>query len=283
MKILFRLLVVACSIALIACSPSLEDAKKLGFKSVQELQSAKNEGFKNAEEYAMSKGFINLKEMRQAEPLKDVDQYARSLVFVSPAEMRDLQAKGFGDFKAYAKSNGFDDPGAFREEAAKRAADPYFDFPNDEKLFIKILSEAQSQSKLAANDMAREGISNATYNRLYIYFCDRKISDWQGKIKSISATDGFGIVKIEVAPKIFLKTKQDVYSDSQYGSLISPKSDLFKEASSMQKGQSVRFSGNFIAGSRQALPRCMFELSVSTEGRLDEPEFLFKFDSIKTQ
>lgn len=46
------ILICTCIVLLTACGPSTEDAKKLGFTSVDQMKMAEKAGFKNGDEYA---------------------------------------------------------------------------------------------------------------------------------------------------------------------------------------------------------------------------------------
>ena len=53
-------------------------------------------------------------------------------------------------------------------------------------------------------------------------------------------------------------------------------SELFATVSSMSKGQEVRFSGSFLKGDAG----CIGEQSMTLDGKLEDPEFTFKFSSV---
>ncbi len=100
-------LVAVCVSLLVGCGPSLEDAKKLGFESVDEMKSLQAQGFKNKSEYGESEakklGFSNFDEMKKAisqgfkngNELAEAGKKAKDLGFDSVDEMIELNSKGF--------------------------------------------------------------------------------------------------------------------------------------------------------------------------------------------
>ncbi len=293
---------ILLGLLLTACGPSAEDAKKLGFQDTAEMKLAEKAGFKNADDFAKSKGFLNKEEMRKAEPDKTAEEYAKRLGFNNVAEFRNIQGKGFPDLLAYAKSKGFSDTDTFRkagalgiensqdydkylvkkrqeeELAAKRAADPYFDYPEDQREFIKIVTNAQQQSKSAANDMQRGGAKSQRDSALCALLSSTRVQGWRGTLAKISSnSDGFGVLAVKIAPDVTVKTWNNSFSDSRSGTLIPPGTPLFNKASGMSVGQSVKFSGNFFSGDSGD---CIREGSLSLRGKLEDPDFIFRFENL---
>ncbi|PXZ04470.1 hypothetical protein [Gilliamella apicola] len=69
--------------------------------------------------------------------------------------------------------------------------------------------------------------------------------DWVGTIKKIdSNSDGYGVLKIEIARKVYVKTLNNTLSDIFHKTLLKPNTPLFDKVANMKKGQKVKFSGN---------------------------------------
>ncbi|WP_304164229.1 hypothetical protein [Lonsdalea britannica] len=152
------------------------------------------------------------------------------------------------------------------------------ELPDKETKFIEIVNNAISETSSAKNDMQRGGIKVRRDDAICKGLKKRTVSGWVGKVKTIdSNSDGKGIFEVEIAKDVALKTWNNAFSDVNYGTLIDPRSKLFGEASSLNVGDKVIFSGSFFRGDES----CIKESSMSLSGGLKEPEFIFKFTDIK--
>lgn len=76
---------------------------------------------------------------------------------------------------------------------------------------------------------------------------------------------------------IIIKTWNNSLSDMGDHTLIEPGSAVFNTASNFSEGQIIKFSGTFLRGIEN---ECVRESSLSLQGTLDEPEFIFRFSSV---
>ncbi len=149
---------------------------------------------------------------------------------------------------------------------------------NLESEFISVVSQAQVNGSAAKNDMAVGGIKFKRDDQICSLIHDGKVNSWVGKIKSLDAnSDGYGVLSIEIAPGITLKTWNNSFSDRNDQTLINPTSPFFKTVSEMAVGDDVEFSGRFIPSENGI---CVNEASFGLHGGLSEPEFIFKFSSV---
>ena len=152
----------------------------------------------------------------------------------------------------------------------------------NQKQFIQIVRQAQSSSRVATNDMQRGGVKakrDKAICELARNSGGLNVSSWVGKIINLSANgDGKGVLGIELAPGISVKTWNNSLSDVLHHTLINPSSKLFEKASAMKVGQMVQFSGTFHPGSE---PECVYEASITLNGKISEPEFIMTFSDIK--
>jgi len=150
--------------------------------------------------------------------------------------------------------------------------------PAAEARLIQIVSSAQTESRNAENDMQRGGIKAKRDKALCEGITSLAADNWIGKIETLdSNSDGKGVLSIEIAPDITVKTWNNALSDISSKTLIEPETPLFQAASSMKKGQLVTFSGTFFAGHEGD---CLEEGSLSLRGKIQEPEYIFRFASI---
>jgi len=146
--------------------------------------------------------------------------------------------------------------------------------PALEARFIEIVSAAQGESRRAENDMQRGGIK-ARRDKALCGVMTSAVTDWIGTIEEVSSnSDGKGVLEIAIAEDIKIKTWNNALSDVGSNTLIEPGSPVFDAASAMKRGQRVAFSGVFFRGSQGD---CLQEASMSLRGKLEEPEFIFRF------
>ncbi|WP_206778340.1 lysozyme inhibitor LprI family protein [Janthinobacterium agaricidamnosum] len=150
--------------------------------------------------------------------------------------------------------------------------------PRDEAAFIDAVSQAQAAQSSAQNDMQRGGIKADRDAAICKLLASGTIQGWTGRVSKVDAnSDGKGVFAVEIAPNIFLKTWNNDLSDINDRTLMEPGSQVFKAASRMQKDSPVRLSGNFFAASESD---CIKEGSLTLRGKLKDPEFIFRFDTV---
>jgi hypothetical protein len=106
------------------------------------------------------------------------------------------------------------------------------------------------------------------------------VKDWLGTVEKVdSNSDGKGVVAVSLATGITVKTWSNDLSDISENTLIDPHSALFAAAEALKVGQAVRFSGTFFPGNRDD-NACLKEGSITLRGKVDEPEYIFKFTAL---
>ncbi len=105
------------------------------------------------------------------------------------------------------------------------------------------------------------------------------VTGWIGAVDELSSSnDGHGVLKIRLTSHLTVGTTNNALSDSiGMSTLIDPNSLVFQNASKLHKGQIVRFSGSF----EQSRDDCFNEESLTQEGSMDDPDFLFQFSEVE--
>lgn len=170
----------------------------------------------------------------------------------------------------YAANNKPKGPDAF--DTAYQSA------PTVEKDFVSTVKDAQNKAKSAENDMQLGGIRAQRDALVCRVMTNKNVSGWIGKVDNISSnSDGRGVVSISLSEDVNVKTWNNDISDYGDHTLITPGSELFEAASQLKEGDVVRFSGNFISDNEN----CIRESSLGIRGKVTEPEYIFKFNSIE--
>jgi hypothetical protein len=152
--------------------------------------------------------------------------------------------------------------------------------PENQTRFIEAVSAAQKKSKDADNDMQRGSAKSERDKNLCALVKNMKVKDWTGTITKITSnSDGKGVVEVEIAKNITVKTWNNALSDMGDHTLIEPGTKFFDFVASLKKGTKIQFSGNFFRGGSGD---CVKESSMSLRGKLEDPEFIFSFTEIGT-
>lgn len=151
--------------------------------------------------------------------------------------------------------------------------------PPEEMAFIQITQSAQKKSGEAVNDMQKGGVK-AEREKEICKIIKGPVKDWVGQLVTIDAnSEGRGVVGIEIAEKIKVLTWNNDLSDTNYGTLLKPDSEIFKKVSAMKVGQTVKFSGDFFTSDEEG--ECLKEGSMTLDGKIADPEYVFKFKKIE--
>lgn len=149
--------------------------------------------------------------------------------------------------------------------------------PADEQAFISVVSNGQAAFRAAPNEMAQGGTRSQRRLAICRNLPQVSVSNWVGRIEKLSSnSDGKGVLEISVAHDIRVETWNNDVSDLSDKTLIDPSSPLFAVVSQMKQGDQVLFSGSFIPSDID----CVKEASMSLEGSMTDPEFLFRFTTV---
>ena len=152
--------------------------------------------------------------------------------------------------------------------------------PEVQARFIEAVSAARKRSKDADNDMQRGSAKSERDKNVCALLKNLKVKNWTGKITNITSnSDGKGVIEVEIAKNITVKTWNNALSDIGDHTLIEPGTKFFDFVASLKKGTTIQFSGNFFRGSSGD---CLKESSMSLRGKVEDPEFIFNFSEIGT-
>ena len=150
--------------------------------------------------------------------------------------------------------------------------------PRDEAVFITAAQSGQQSFNNAPSDFA-QGASRPT-RKLAICRAlpSPVVQNWVGTLTTLTTNgDGKGVISIEIAPDIHLKTWNNALSDIGSSTLVEPGSPVYQSMSSLRTGQKVRFSGRLVASDTD----CVQESSITLRGSMTAPEFLIRFEQIE--
>ncbi len=161
--------------------------------------------------------------------------------------------------------------------SAPPKANPYGTYPADEAAFIQAAATGQNAARTAENDL-QKGAAKATRDAaMCAALRTKNVSNWTGKLTTVDANgEGKGVLTVEIAEGIEVKTWNNAFSDVMDATLIDPSSPVFTSALALKEGQTVKFSGTLLAQERE----CLKETSLTLNGKLTSPSFLIRLSAI---
>ncbi|WPZ28951.1 hypothetical protein T8A63_15145 [Sulfitobacter sp. OXR-159] len=150
--------------------------------------------------------------------------------------------------------------------------------PTQQQDFIRAIEKARSLAKTADNDMQKgAALRNREDTLCNGLPASKAISDWRGKIYSISANgDGKGVLVVTIGEDAWASTWNNAFSDISYGTLIETGTRLFENVSSLSSGTDIVFSGRFLPSDEG----CLSTQNITLNSKLTKPEFVFQFESV---
>ncbi len=157
-------------------------------------------------------------------------------------------------------------------------AQPEIVMPADEIKFISTVEKYVNGFREAKNELQQSALRDQRKNEIAKTIGGRAVSSWVGKINQLKTnTEGKAILSIQISPDIEIKTWNNVLSDINANTLINKGSSLYSSLFELSRGQKVQFSGSFFSSKTDYVK----ETSVTIQGSMRNPEFLFKFKSVK--
>jgi hypothetical protein len=144
--------------------------------------------------------------------------------------------------------------------------------------FISVITAARGEYKSGPNDMVKGAARAHRRVRLCQLVQGTDVQGWTGRITNLSSSSsGKGVLGISIGPHITITTINNDFSDSFDHTLIEPSSNVFREVVPLSVGQQILFSGSFLPSDTD----CVREISLTQEGSMTDPEFLFHFTDVK--
>ncbi|WP_344301884.1 hypothetical protein [Nocardioides bigeumensis] len=162
--------------------------------------------------------------------------------------------------------------------AALGGGDSVATTPKEEQEFIGIVQAAQEASR--GNEVAvHKAHEKRSAEMCELLPKDLSVTGWVGKVDSVDTTIGgdSGVLDLEIADGINVATWNNGFSDVGDGTLIDPQSDLYDTLAKLEEGDSVAFSGRFIADAES----CLREQSLFETNSVEHPAFVFAFSAVE--
>jgi hypothetical protein len=150
--------------------------------------------------------------------------------------------------------------------------------PVDEAEFIKILVLARGNYDSAKTDFVKGATRPQRAKAICSAFKSPQAKGWIGKLVRLTTnSDGKGVLAIEIAPNLTIKTFSTELSGIGSQTLVEPDNKLFSALGELSIGDQVKFSGTFFASDVD----CFKEASLTMNGSLTSPEFIMRFVGVQ--
>ncbi|MCK9453506.1 MAG: hypothetical protein M0Q90_17575, partial [Bacteroidales bacterium] len=150
--------------------------------------------------------------------------------------------------------------------------------PSEQEQFINAIENYVNSFRAAKNELQQYALRDQRKNELAKLMHGRSVSSWVGTISQLGTnTEGKAHLSIRVSPDIEIKTWNNALSDINSNTLIPKGSELYSSLFNLSRGQKVQFSGSFFSSEADYIE----EISLTIQGSMRYPEFLFKFKSVK--
>lgn len=151
--------------------------------------------------------------------------------------------------------------------------------PVIEKKFIFTIESYYDAYENAANELKKSSLRNNRKNMLS-NLIENNPKSWIGKIEDMGTT-GQGNAYLSITllhSNITFSTNNNEFSEALSSHTLIPlSSSLFKKISDLKKGDIVEFSGTFFTSHQDYLK----EQSITEDGSMTEPDFLFRFTKVE--
>ena len=152
--------------------------------------------------------------------------------------------------------------------------------PSEETKFIDIVTKHTESFESAKNELQESAFRDLRKSELSKNFKRRKFEKWQGTIDDLQTnTDGKAILEVKISNGIIIKTWNNALSDIAVHTMIDKNTPVYAALLNMKKGDKIVFSGSFLPSDEDHFE----EASLTIQGSMKNPEFLFLFSSITPQ
>jgi hypothetical protein len=141
------------------------------------------------------------------------------------------------------------------------------------------VDDARAEFNKGQNDLIKGAARVHRRERLCQFLPNMAAREWTGTVAKLSSSSsGKGVLEITIGPQITIATTNNDFSDSFGHTLLDPATDVFRQALSLSKGQTVVFSGLFQSSKND----CVEERSLTQAGSMTDPVFNFRFTDVRS-
>jgi hypothetical protein len=156
-------------------------------------------------------------------------------------------------------------------------ASDHVPIPADQAAFVSTVESFYQPYRAAPNELKKSALRTERRNALEKALPSTQVVGWVGTLESMQTTsDGKAYISIRLyGSTVRVKTYNNGPSDLFERTLIGQGTPLYNTVAALSTGDLVSFTGEFLSGKD-----FIREASVTEEGSMTEPEFIFRFTSV---
>ncbi len=149
--------------------------------------------------------------------------------------------------------------------------------PSDQKRFVTVVDEFINKFKSAKNEIQQSTLRDRRKESISNILQNRTIHNWEGAVSNLRTnSDGDAVLEVSLSKNITIKTWNNSLSDIGSNTMIKKGSNLYSKLWDLSEGDWVVVTGNFMPSSADYI----HETSLTIDGSMKDPEFLFHFSNI---
>ncbi|WP_172730203.1 hypothetical protein [Neorhizobium tomejilense] len=150
--------------------------------------------------------------------------------------------------------------------------------PAKQTSFISAISDYSKRFNSASNELQQSALRDQRRGAILTALGTQLQADgWIGTLRKLETNgDGKAVVTVRLAPDLDILTWNNALSDVLHSTLIEKGTPLYAALMNMSVGDKVKVSGNFVRADADGI----FENSITIDGAMTAPEFLFRFNNI---
>lgn len=154
------------------------------------------------------------------------------------------------------------------------------ELPESQFMFLSAVQKFEGRFRIAKNELQESALRaerRATLTK--IVGSNLRIEGWTGTLTKLETdSQDKAYIAVRLAPNVGLLTWNSSLVDI-HDTMIPAGTALYSSLMNMAEGDAVKVSGSFVSGDQDGL----FETSLTINGAMTDPEFLFRFSRIEKQ
>ena len=153
--------------------------------------------------------------------------------------------------------------------------------PANQRDFLAVTVDYKQRFRSASNELQQSALRDERRAALLKALGSRlTVENWSGTLRKLETNaEGKAIVTVRLATGVDVLTWNNALSDAMHETMIEKGTPLYAALMNMRVGDPVTISGSFIPSDEDGA----WETSMTIDGSMTAPEFLFQFRKIENQ
>ncbi|AYG73609.1 hypothetical protein [Rhizobium sp. CCGE532] len=153
--------------------------------------------------------------------------------------------------------------------------------PTSQRDFLAVIADYKERFRSASNELQQSALRDGRRAAILKALASRlTVQNWTGTLRNLeTSTEGKAIVTVRLVSDVDVLTWNNSLSDVIHRTMIDKGTPLYAALMNMSVGDPVTVSGSFIPSDQDGA----LETSLTIDGSMTAPEFLFQFSNISKQ